>query len=177
MRIAPLKYPKQIPDKLFYHAKSGPEGQYDLFNLMSLKSGKKTGFLVLQKGKTFIENCYSGNILFVNYIASFPTGQGYGQTMIDFAKKFSQRNGCNGHLMLKADVSLLPQKIPHLFYRKNNFTTLNKKIDKKMDSFIKKGKTATYKDFPSLIMYYFKPSNAEHKPTFFEKIKNLFRQK
>ena len=95
--------------------------------------------------------------------------------MLDFAKKIAEKSGCNGSVVLKADESFSPQKIPHLFYRKNGFTTLDKKIDQKMDTFIKKGKTATYKDFPSLVMYYFKNSNIEHKLTFFEKFKKFFR--
>ena len=176
MQVPPLKYPKNIPDNLFYHVKSGRNGQYDLFNMFSLKTGKKNGFLVLQKGRHTVDNYYSGNTTFINFIASFPTGNGYGQIMLDFAKNFAKRNGSNGHLALKADPSFLPQKIPHLFYRKNGFTTLDKKLDKKMDSFLKKGKIATYKDFPCLVMYYPDPkivNKPKDKYPFFTKIKNF----
>ena len=178
MKFPPLKYPKAIPDTLFYHVRSGPEKQYHLFNMFSLKNGKKNGFLVLQKAGLNRENYYSGPALFLNYIASLPTGQGHGQTMLDFAKKYSQNNNCNGHIILKSDTSFTPHRIPHLFYRKNGFTTLDKKLDKKMDLFIKTGKSATYKDFPSLIMYYPDPNqckpNTNSKPSLLTRLKNLF---
>ena len=92
MKFPPLKYPKAIPDTLFYHVRSGPEKQHHLFNMFSLKNGKKNGFLVLQKAGLNRENYYSGPALFLNYIASLPTGQGHGQTLLDFAKKYSQNN-------------------------------------------------------------------------------------
>lgn len=176
MQIAPLKYPHKIPDILFYNKTSG---QYNLFNMLSLKLNKKVGFMVLQKANTFVENYYQGKCLFLNFISSFPKEQGFGQIMLDFAKNIAKQDECNGHIILKADSSLSPNKIPHLFYRKNDFTTLDSKIDKKMDKFIKQGKIATHKDFPSTIMYYPAPEkysrNRSSKLTFVQKIQKIFQ--
>lgn len=178
MKFPPLKYNPKIPNALFYHRKSGPEKQYDLYNLATMNTGKKNGFLVLQKAGINIENYYQGRILFINYISSSPMYNGYGEIMLNFAKKIAKKNNCNGHIILKSDTTFSPNQIPHLFYRKNGFTSLDKKIDKKMDKFIKQGKPATHKDFPSLILYYPAPtkypSEINKKTSLIDKIKNFF---
>jgi len=175
MPIAPLKHPREIPETLFYYTKSGPQKQYDIFNMFSTRNGKRLGMLVLQKGKVNIENYYNGDILLIDFISSFQPQNGYGETMLNLSKNIAKKNNCNGHIMLKADTSFLPQKIPHLFYRKNDFTTLDKKLDKKMDTFIKKDKCATYKDFPCLLMYYPAPQKTPSKwSLFINSLKKIF---
>ena len=182
MFIPPLKYPKKIPEVLFYHKRTGPKGAkfpYDLYNMLSTKKGTKNGFMVLQATETPVENYCSGRSLRINFIISAPQYNGYGQKMIDLVKNISKK-GYNGHIQLKADGSYTPNKIPHLFYRKNGFSTLDKKLDAKMDMFLKWGKDATTKDFPDVMMYYpapekYPPQN-EYRLSLFERLRNLFRK-
>ena len=74
--------------------------------------------------------------------------------MINFAKNYSKQVGCNGYIILKATSIKNESYSPCIFYRKENFSTLDKKIDKKLDYFIKKKLFATQKDFPSMLMFY-----------------------
>ena len=57
-------------------------------------------------------------------------------------------------MTLKADGSYMPQKIPHIFYRKFGFSTFDKKTDKNLDKFIANNLNATSNDFPCLLMHY-----------------------
>ena len=86
---------------------------------------------------------------------------------IDFAKKYSERNGCNGHILLKA--TSIYENTPHLFYRKQGFSTLDPEIDKKMDKFIKSGIEASSLDFRDMLMFY-PPKKEDEKKNILQKI-------
>lgn len=100
--------------------------------------------------------------------------KGLGTKFLDYAKKLSEQYGYEGHMVLNASTtSYDPHNPPHIFYRKYGFTANDKKMIKKIDKCIKKGKQLNYVLTPNLIMYY--PDYAPPKLTFMEKIKRLFR--
>ena len=81
--------------------------------------------------------------------------QGYGKEFIDFAKNRSKQLDCDGRLFLMADSGVLDaEKPPHIFYRKQGFTTSDKKYLKKIDNFIKENKEMENKDSKPIYMYY-----------------------
>ena len=47
-----------------------------------------------------------------------------------------------------------PRRIPHIFYRKYGMNTNDANVNKRLDKFIAKGKTADYYDFSDINMYY-----------------------
>ena len=154
MLTTPLKYPKKIPEILYYHKKQGTRYQNNLYNMLSTETGGKHGFLVTQVKNNKVKDYYEGNHLFIGFIVTAPQENGYGQKILNFAKNLAKKDGCNGHIQLFADGSFTPNSVPHLFYRKNGFSTLDKKQDELMDKFIKMGKRATQSDFPNMPMYY-----------------------
>lgn len=100
--------------------------------------------------------------------------QGYGTKFLDFAKKLSRKYGYEGNMVLNASTTPYdPHNPPHIFYRKYGFTSDNKKMLKKIDKCIKKGRQLDYYTTPNLIMYY--PDNHPAKLTVLQKIKRLFR--
>ena len=100
--------------------------------------------------------------------------QGYGTRFLDYAKKLSLEYGYGGNLVLNASTTPYdPHNPPHIFYRKYGFTSDNKKMIKKIDRSIKKGRQLDAYTTSPLIMYY--PDDSPKKTTVFEKIKRLFR--
>lgn len=180
MRIAPFKYPKKIPEILYYHKTQGTRQKNNLYNMLSTKTGEKHGFLVTCIKNNSIKDYYEGNHLFIGFIIASPMGNGFGEKLLNFAKQLSKKNECNGHIQLWADGSFTPNSVPHLFYRKNGFSTLDKKQDELMDKFIRWGKPATYKDFPNMKMYYPAPEKypeVENKtPSTWTRIKNFVKR-
>lgn len=147
---------KNLPKFLFYQRKINnykhtKEYEYVAF---STKNPKIWGELIIHKTTMQHRKDYSGSTLCIDLIKSKETNHRLGTEMIDFAKNYSIRNGCNGYLILRADGSLSPQRVPQIFYRKQGFSTLDDKIDKSMDKFIKNKSNATIKDFVVDIMYY-----------------------
>lgn len=99
--------------------------------------------------------------------------KGFGTEFIDFAKNISKQSDCEGRVFLTSDINIFESKIPpHIFYRKQGFTTNDKQYLKKIDQFIKEGKEMTYKDNKCIYMYY---DPTEKKP--FEKLKEIFKPK
>lgn len=130
--IKPKYNVKTLPEHLFYHhTKSTKQQPWDIFIMFSTKGKKDRGLLVCRKTTTQFRDDYEGKTLCVDNILAIPQYMGLGSKILEFAKNYSKKSGCNGYMILKADSSFTPDKIPHLFYRKKNFTTLNKKNDKK----------------------------------------------
>lgn len=149
----PLKSHK-IPDVLIYcRGKNRLTPPQEEFLAFSTKKGEKaTGLLVCHQLDFEVRDDYNGPVLGVDFIETTPHGKGLGQKLLSFAKIYSKKIGCNGYICLKADCSF--DRLPHLFYRKNGFTTLDSKIDKQMDEFINQKYEPTTDDYPSLLMYY-----------------------
>lgn len=168
---------KNIPDKLIYKLRehrhiNPPISEYVMFSTQ--KGNNSFGRILLGVMKNYgqwRDDYKDGPILLVHFIESIPRGQGFGEALIDFAKNYSKQKGCNGYIMLKA--TSIYENTPHLFYRKQNFSTLEPEIDKKMDKFINAKKEATGLDFRDMLMYY--PPMKEKKPNLFQRFLNLFK--
>ena len=138
-----------------------------VFEFYSNIDKNKLGTLVCHKSELKIRPDYDGMVLAIDFIETRNKNQGWGTRILEFAKKYSKQIGCNGFMTLKADGSYTPKRIPHIFYRKFGFSTLESNTDKELDRFIKKGENATIKDFPCLLMHF--PAQ-DKKPTFLERI-------
>ncbi len=168
---------KKLPDKLIYlrninTAMHPPVEEYVIF---SPKSGKIGGIMHCHKMSFKIRPDFDGYPLGIDLIRTEKSGEGFGKALINFAKNYSKQIGSEGQICLKAVTSLSPFKIPHIFYRKQGFTTLDEENDKAMDHFIKKNKSATFKDFSSVLMYY-PDTNTKTKETITKKINKFFRK-
>ncbi|MBD5401444.1 hypothetical protein HDR58_01400 [bacterium] len=151
-------YLRKIPvsDRLIYHKQIDVSGlSVDKFVMFSLKDdlykhAEMTCF------KDYIERDGKKNVpsLYIWFIKSNCSGNGFGADLLRFAKRYSKAIGCNGFFHLSSDVGFLPNRVPHIFYRKQGMNTMNPDINSKLDKFIRKGKDATYKDFPTIDMYY-----------------------
>lgn len=177
LNLSKYPIPNKMPDKLIFKLREHrhiqpPLSEYIMFSTQ--KGNKSFGRILLGVMKQYgywREDYKEGPILLVHFIQSIPRGQGFGKALIDFAKNYSKQKGCNGHIMLKA--TSIYENIPHLFYRKQNFSTLEPEIDKKMDKFIKSNKKATGLDFRDMLMYY--PPMEEKKPNLLQRVLNLFK--
>ena len=165
--IKPTYHAKNLPEYLFYKT---PHQVSNTYRMFSTKNGTYGGEIVLRKSLIQHRDDYNGATLAVDFINAKKWRQGYGTQLMNFAKNYSKRNGCNGYIILKADCGFMQQSVPHIFYRKCGFTTLDPKQDKKLDKFIKQGKNATHKDFKGMVMYYPAPTETKQ-PSFYDKIK------
>lgn len=170
-QVKPYKIPKMVLMEVFNEQKILKDDKH--FLAINTKDSLPCGKIKLsiRKGSYHLPD-YDGNILMISMIESYKKNQGIGKGMINFAKNFSKQNGCNGEIVLFADCTCTPKRVPHLFYRKQGFTTLSKIKDFKMDMFIKKNKDATWDDFSSMRMFY-SPSIKKEKPLS-QKIKEFF---
>ena len=148
---------KKLPEKIIYLNKvnnvlNPPQEEYVVFSPKD--SSAIGGIMKCHKSSFFLRPNYNGYVYAVDFIKTINRGEGYGKALLNFAKKLSEQSGCEGQIILKATGLYTPMSVPHLFYRKNGFTTLDKKIDSKMDKFIKQGMKATTKDFSDMLMFY-----------------------
>lgn len=149
--------PKQdLPKFLFYKrgvntVMKPPQSEYFVF---STSGDGNWGEFVCHKMQIPQRKDYNGPSIAVDFIWSKKQNCGLGTAIIDFIKNLSKRTGCNGHVILFADGFVNPNRIPHPFYRKQGFSSLNRKTDNQIDSFIKQKTPATTKDLPSMLMYY-----------------------
>lgn len=165
---------KVLPEFLFY--------KRNVHNLMfskqlefvafSTKNSKNYGEILVRKSTVQHREDYAGPILAIDLIKSKNINQGLGTAMINFAKNYSKQNGCNGYLILRADASLSPDRVPQIFYRKQGFSTFDDKTDTKMDEFIKNKSDATSEDFIVDIMHY-PPLKEKKKLSFCEKMRRI----
>lgn len=174
LRYPPIKYNlKRIPEYLVYY--SNKNKLYHDFVMSKTSKPYATCSMYCNVTRLYDKfNVFPSLLIYV--IKSNPIQQGLGSKMLDVAKIFSNKKGCDGRFHLFATSLYLSEKVPHIFYRKYGMTTGDKKIDKKLDKFIKIGKSATDKDFSSMLMYYSpkKFKTEEVKLSFWQKIKKFF---
>lgn len=173
LKYPPIKYNlKKIPDKLIFYAHYTK--LYHDFNMCTTKEPLKSCRMYCNVS-TFDVNGKQIPSVLVYLIASEPRKQGLGFDMLKLVSRFSKENGCSGRFHLYADTTLLPNEVPHVFYRKFGMSTGDAKTDAKIDKFIKNGKKMTYKDINSMIMHYPPlPYQKEEKVSLWEKIKKVF---
>lgn len=168
----------KTPSELIYefpNIASKKRSSQRLFSMVSLENCERAGFLVCHKSNLNLRDDYNGNSHAIDFICTPKNNHRYGTRLLNFAKNLSKQIGCNGYVFLKSDISFTPNRIPHLFYRKNGFSTLNQKTDEKLDAFIKTGKNATLRDFSSMNMFFPAPQEPP-KDTLFSKAMNNFNR-
>jgi len=161
MNISSLKYPPikhKITEKILYKL---PSKKYfdNNFERFIMFSTKKSDAGKYARMVCFPEYIYRGGekdvlSLCIHFLYSFPSDSGFGTAMLNFARKHSEETGCGGFFHLSADNSYMPNRVPHLFYKKCGMNTGIPKMDKKIDKFIKKHKNGTHNDFKMVTMYY-----------------------
>lgn len=172
LKYPPIKY--KLPDKLIYHSKIYSHGfKIEKFDMFSTNANcKARGEMYCFKEEIYRPDTDFVPSLYIDFLFSTHSGKGFGTSLLNFARNYSKQIGCNGRLHLMASSHIIPQKIPHIFYKKYGFNSVDKHTNKELDKFIKKHKTATYKDFMNTQMYYPPIKSKENKfLTFFE---NLF---
>ena len=125
-----------------------------IFNIYSADMTKELGILVCHKSELPLRPNYEGNVLAIDFLEVNDKNKGIGTKILKLAENYSKIEGCKGYMTLKADCSYSPQRIPHTFYRKFGFSTLDKNLDNKLDKFIQSKQNATSNDFPCLLMHY-----------------------
>ena len=146
----------------------------DIFSVYDSDKSNKLGTLVCHKSELPLRPNYENSVLAIDFLEVTPKNKGVGTKILKFAEEYSRQTGCNGYLIVKADGSFMPERIPHIFYRKFGFSTFNKETDKKLDKFITRKLNATNKDFPCLLMHY--PPQAEKIPTVLQKCAEILRK-
>jgi len=125
-----------------------------IFDFYSDVDKRKIGTLVCHISELNIRPNYDNSVLAIDFLEVTDKNHGVGTKILKFAKEYSQQIGCKGFMTLKADSSYMPERIPHIFYRKFGFSTLDKRTDRQLDKFVKRKSNATKKDFPCLLMHY-----------------------
>lgn len=156
-KFPPLKYLLQsqpVPERLIMKKSYEYFGsQVDQFVMFSTKEGdnRKASMLcfpqnIYRDGKNSVPSLYVWKL--------FAPGGGFGTAMLDFARTYSKKLGCNGNIHLQASGCYDAYRVPHIFYRKYGMNTNNPAINSKLDQFITKGKSATCFDFDEVQMFY-----------------------
>lgn len=156
---------KTMPEVLIYK-----QNNVYRYTMLDVKNSKIAGRMYAH----FIQNLKTKECsLFINTLNIYQKRQGFGSKFLDFAKQVSKQFGCEGRVRLIASTTEYdPLNPPHIFYRKNGFSTDNKKLLKKIDKYIKNNKQLPHLSTPPETMYY--PPKPEVKMSFVERIKDFF---
>lgn len=179
MKPCILNYRKpltKLPDKLIYlrSVNTVMKPHQQEFVIFTPNSKNISGIMHCHKSKQQFREDYNGATLCIDFLSAIKREQGFGKSLINFAKNYSKQIGCNGYLCLMADGEFTPDKVPHVFYRKQGFTTLNEETDKKLDRLIRRKRDGQWNDFPNELMFYPSPSkNESFKEKFLAILDNL----
>ena len=159
-----LKYPNitftsnPLPKYVIKEVEVLDENPYRGFVAISTKTGLRAGYMGCRcNGKKNSYIIKGNNVVPSLYIAdlfSYSRGSGAGIALLDFARDLSKEIGCEGNIHLVASGCYAPNSAPHLFYRKYGMNTGDKRIDRKIDSFIKRRKDAKRIELDNIMMYY-----------------------
>lgn len=162
--LAKAYKPTSLPRTLIYNPPNT-----EIFRMIRTKNPKQVGYMSAYPAKK-----NGKDYLLIGLLMIFDKRKRYGTEFINFAKNYSKRNNFGGRIILQADATVAdPHNAPHVFYRKQGFTSDDKKAIKNIDKHIRKNKELDPHKTPALIMYY-DPDLREEKLTFFEKIKIYF---
>ena len=95
------------------------------------------------------------NALYIDSLYIDKRRKGFGSKFLDYAKILSKKE-YNGTVFLNANSLFLGEfsTEPHILYRKNGFTTDDKKILNKIDEAIKTRRSLTFFDIAPTVMYW-----------------------
>ena len=128
--------PHKIPERLIYTNKG-------ISKIFSTKTGMQLGYIKTQKTQIksddFYPNYQGAESLYIKYLEVIPFArrQGIGTELIKFAKHLSRKNGAEGRIHCIAWNFEHPGDAPHKFYKKQGFTTTDKKTNEAIDFAIK----------------------------------------
>lgn len=163
MKTCGLKYPPikwQIPKHLIFHQAVGRHevtGELvDRFVMVSTKKGEENVKAILECMVSTVDRDGIKDVpsVYVNKIMSPSSGRGLGTEFLNFVQNYSKKHGCNGYFHLFSSAGYSPNRIPHIFYRKYGMNTNDAYVNRRLDRFIAKGKTANYCDFSDINMFY-----------------------
>ena len=151
---------KNIP-KLLIYKKDVISNQYGIvsqYRMANTQTGEYAGEMYARK---VTENMFSQyypsltpyDTFKIEYLATEDSNQGYGSAFIKIAKKESFRNGCQGRVTLDASRVFTPKKPPHIFYRKQGFTSIYTDRIKYIDKCIKEKRQLHWTMADNLPMY------------------------
>lgn len=156
------------------------------YHLIETKTRQVIGNLVAYNTKAdgFLENIYDikpdKDIFYIEklYIHSWKRNQGWGEYLMDFAKRESHKQGCSGRTFL---VAYDYENPPQLFYKKQGFVAVDKKIDEELNKHLERGtRPYRYRDVDMYLpleaakRYEVPKIVSELKKDFWQKIKDFF---
>ncbi len=150
---APMVHTRPTGKVQISHVPTEEEGGYRVYSAFSTSDKRTMGYMKC-KPSTIIKGDEVVKSLYISDLFSLSSGEGIGTSLLDFARRISGENGCDGNIHLVASGCYAPDRVPHLFYRKYGMNTGEKKFDNKIDHFIKAGKKATRLDFDNKLMFY-----------------------
>lgn len=136
---------QELPRTLIYN-----KPKSSLYTMITIQNPRIVGSMWAQPRKIDNKNFFEIILLVID-----ERRKGFGSEFINFAKNISYQKGCEGRIFLTSDINIFESKIPpHIFYRKQGFTSNDKKYLEKIDSFIREGKDMSHKDNKCIYMYY-----------------------
>ena len=173
----PVKMPKGL---IYNHPKSCR------YHLIETKTGRVIGNMCAfnVEGGILEDNYYkigsNKNIFHINSleILHWKRNQGWGKYFIDFAKRESHRQGCEGRTHV---VAYNYEKPPQIFYKKQGFVAASEEVNKQLDKHIELGTrpyrwgaTDMYLPLDSLEKYKVPSLVPKQKKGFWQIIKDFF---
>ena len=131
----PIKMPKGL---IYKHPNK------DVYRLIETKTGKVIGKMsaFITKSDALEMDFYKigpdKDIFYINSLEVSPwkRNQGWGEYFMDFAKRESFRQGCEGRTFL---VAYNYERPPQVFYKKQGFVAVDERIDKELDRCVEMG--------------------------------------
>lgn len=140
------------------------------FTIINTKSQKAVGSMICIPSKVYRKDLGEVNSLYIAYLSAIKNmGQGIGSALFNLAKIYSKQIGCDGNIHLDSSGCILPNKAPHIFYRKLGMSSNSLKIDQRIDKYIRNGKFMSKEEIPVLRMYYPPIANATTKTPLYRK--------
>lgn len=132
---------KKVPNELIYNYKNK-----NIYTMYDLKTQKVVGTMFSKPLELNTSNFYQDtkipyNSYHICELEIFEKLKGFGKKFINFAKRQSFRENCEGRVTL---VAYNENKAPHIFYRKQGFTTNDEKVNSTLDEAIKNYESIKY---------------------------------
>ncbi len=154
--------PAELPEYLIFHSKRNNKEykNYDFYNIFDIKNnGSHVGELVTQiediplaLAGFYPEGDLKPSLKIVKLVL-FKRSQGLGSKLIQFALKRSREQGLNGRVHVLSSDMYDSERPPHIFYRKNKFSSRSKNLLKIIDNCIITGEEKPFK-FHDIRMFY-----------------------
>lgn len=157
--LFPISYTRRfkIPEYLICHEsiKYKYSSNEECFLLFSLKNPSERAIMYCCPEEIFRKDFGWVKSLYIGYLETINgKGKGLGTKLLKFAEQYSRDIGCQGKFHLYSSGNKDLEKAPHVFYRKFGMNTGCPSVDKKLDYFVKKKKSAANLEFKTMLMFY-----------------------